>query len=69
MQRRFDGQVEEITAARLRLMRGAIIDSVREGKTFVITKNGWPIAVLCPIHGSRVQITTNEEGKRSYALV
>ena len=41
-----DNQQEEITATQLRSCPGEILTQISMGKTFTVTKNGKPIAVM-----------------------
>ena len=43
-----DGKLETITATDLRHAPGEVLASVQLGKRFIITKQGRPVAMLCP---------------------
>lgn len=64
----FAGKLETITAMDFRKSPGEILDSVMFGKTFVITKQGKPCALLTQLPGQRLAITVARDGKQSYAL-
>lgn len=64
----FDGQLETITAMDFRRQPGEILDSVALGKTFIVTKQGKPCALLTRLPGQTLTIVVDRQGNHSYAL-
>jgi len=62
------GLLETITAMDFRRQPGEILDSVALGKTFVITKQGKPVAVLSRPPGEQLTITIDKAGRHDYSL-
>jgi antitoxin (DNA-binding transcriptional repressor) of toxin-antitoxin stability system len=62
------GKLETITAMDFRRSPGEILDSVQFGKTFVITKQGKPVALLTQLPGQTLTIVVDKHGKYSYAV-
>lgn len=62
------GKLETITAMDFRRQPGEILDSVALGKTFVVTKQGKPCALLTSLPGQVLTIVVDRNGKKSYAL-
>ena len=62
------GQLETITAMDFRRQPGEILDSVAQGKTFVVTKQGKPCALLTRLPGQTLAIVVDRNGNQSYAL-
>jgi antitoxin (DNA-binding transcriptional repressor) of toxin-antitoxin stability system len=63
-----EGQLETITMMELRKQPGEILDSVIFGKTFILTKQGKPCAVLTRLPGQTLSIIVDRKGNRSYSL-
>ena len=61
-------KLETITAMDFRRQPGEILDSVALGKTFVITKQGKPCALLTALPGQTLTIVVDRSGNKSYAL-
>lgn len=59
---------EEITAMDFRKSPGEVLDSVRLGKTFLITKQGKPMGVISPLPGKQLTIVINGDGSKTYEL-
>lgn len=64
----FKEKLETVTMMELREQPGEIIDSVVLGKTFIITKQGKPVALLTQLPGQTLTIVVGHDGKKSYAL-
>ena len=64
----FTGKLETITAMDFRKQPGEILDSVVLGKTFVITKQGKPCALLTQLPGQVLSIIVDRKGNQSYGL-
>lgn len=62
------GKLETITAMDFRRQPGEILDSVALGKTFVVTKQGKPCALLTQLPGQTLTIVVDRKGNQSYAL-
>jgi prevent-host-death family protein len=62
------GKIETITAMDFRRQPGEILDSVSLGKTFVITKQGKPCAVLQPLPGETLTIVAKRDGSMEYSV-
>lgn len=60
------GQIEEITMTDFRASPGDVIDSVLMGKTFIITRQGKPLACLQRLPGERLSMVVGKTGKGSY---
>jgi antitoxin (DNA-binding transcriptional repressor) of toxin-antitoxin stability system len=63
-----EGQLETITMMELRKQPGEILDSVIFGKTFILTKQGKPCAVLTRLPGQTLSIIVDRKGNMSYSL-
>ena len=62
------GQLETITAMDFRKNPGEVLDSVRFGKTFVITRQGKPCALLTQLPGQTLTIKVARDGSESYGI-
>ena len=62
------GALENISMMDLRSHPGEILTSVSLGKTFVVERNGKPIAVLQKLPGTDLTIVADQHGKVSYSL-
>ncbi len=60
------GKVEQITLMDLRKHPGELFASVALGKTFVVTKNGDPIAIISKPPGETLMMTFEPDGKVTY---
>lgn len=60
------GQIEEITMMDFRKAPGDVIDEVVLGKTFIVTRQGKPMAVLQKLPGERLTINAKSDGTFSY---
>jgi prevent-host-death family protein len=61
-------KIETITAMDFRRQPGEILDSVALGKTFIVTKQGKPCAVLQPLPGERLTIVVRSDGSMDYGV-
>ena len=66
--RPLNGKLETITAMDFRKQPGEILDSVSLGKTFIVTKQGKPCALLTQLPGQTLTIVVDRKGNQSYAL-
>lgn len=64
----FAGKLETITAMDFRKSPGEILDSVTFGKTFVVTKQGKPVALLTQLPGQVLAIHVDSKGNCSYRI-
>ena len=62
------GQLETISAVDFRKNPGEVFDSVQFGKTFVITRQGKPCALLTQLPGQILNIEVDRDGKKSFGL-
>lgn len=62
------GKLDTITAMDFRKQPGEILDSVALGKTFIITKQGKPCALLTQLPGQTLTIVVDPKGQASYSL-
>lgn len=62
------GKLETITAMDFRKSPGEVLDSVQFGKTFVITKQGKPVALLTQLPGQVLTIEVDKHGDYSYKI-
>jgi prevent-host-death family protein len=53
--------VRTIAQRELRNNSAAVIEAVTAGETFVVTRNGEPVAELCPIRTSRSYFVSRDE--------
>ena len=60
------GNVEQITIMDLRRQPGEVFASVALGKTFVVTKNAKPIAVISKPPGETLSMNIESDGKITY---
>ena len=60
------GKVEQITLMDLRKQPGEVFGSVALGKTFVVTKNGDPIAIISRPPGETLMVTVEPNGEVTY---
>lgn len=60
------GKVEQITIMDLRKQPGEVFRSVALGKTFVVTKNGGPIAIISKPPGETLLMIIASDGKTTY---
>lgn len=63
-----EDKIDTITASELRQRPGEVLDSVALGKTFVITKNGKPVAVVMKPPGQTLLLEIGPTGGHSYKL-
>lgn len=63
-----DRKIETITAMDFRKSPGEVLASVALGKTYIITKNAKPIAVLSKPPGQTLSIQVSRHGKMTYSL-
>lgn len=61
------GKLETITSTELRQQPGEVLTSVGLGKTFVVTKNGKPVAVISRPPGETLTIEIHPDGKTSFS--
>lgn len=61
-------KIETITAMELRKTPGEVLDSVRFGKTFILTKQGKPVGVLSPLPGRQLTVIVHKDGSKDYKL-
>jgi len=61
-------KLETITISDFRSRPGEVMDSIRFGKTFVLTKSGKPLAVLSKVPGIELSMDVNSKGVTSYKL-
>lgn len=60
------GKFESISVSELRKMPGEVLACVALGKTFLIVKNGKPIAVLSKPPGETLTVEVGPDGKINY---
>ena len=56
-----------IAQRELRNQSAAIMDAVTEGESFIVTRNGVPVAELHPISGPRKQVVSRAEIAAAFA--
>lgn len=61
-------KLETITAMDFRKNPGEVLASVTLGKTYIITRNAKPVAVLSKPPGQTLSIEVSRTGKLSYTL-
>jgi prevent-host-death family protein len=61
-------EIEHMSMSDLRANPGEVIESVRLGKTFIVSKAGRQIAVLSALPGSNLSIVVAADGSKSYSL-
>ena len=50
------GQTETITAVEMRKLPGEILEQASLGKTYIVTKNGKPIAQITKVEKSAIEL-------------
>jgi hypothetical protein len=60
------GKDEQITIMDWRKQPGEVLSQVALGKTFLITKNGQPVAILSKPPGETLGMTIDSKGKMTY---
>lgn len=60
------GQLETITVTEFRQAPGAVLAMVELGKTFVISKDGKPVAVLSKLPGETLATEVKGDGSVHY---
>lgn len=62
------GKLETITITELRQQPGEVLTNVGLGKTYVVTKNGKPVAVVSKPPGEALSLVVDPKGEVSYSL-
>jgi prevent-host-death family protein len=62
------GKFETISVSQLRQKPGEVLTLVDLGKTFLVTRNSKPIAVISSPPGETLSMTVSSKGKVGYTL-
>jgi hypothetical protein len=62
-----NGKLETISMMDLRSRPGEVLESVSLGKTYIIAKNGKPIAVLSRLPGEQLSINVERDGSVTHS--
>ena len=62
-----DGQIDTLTMMELRRHPGEVLDLVKLGQAFVITRNGKEVAVLSKLPGDVLAMDVDKKGNASYS--
>lgn len=61
-------KLEQISMTELRSKPGEVIDLVNLGATYLVTKQGKPIAVISKVPGEQLSIEVSSNGTVNYKL-
>lgn len=62
------GKLEVISMMDLRKQPGEVMASVELGKTFVVERNGKPVAVISQLPGQSLTLVIGRNGEKSYSI-